>query len=63
MKRICSYLVVGVSFVCVRRSQRSRTSWDRLNPILNRWIPVPRVLHPYPSDRFDATHPRWEPYA
>jgi RNA-directed DNA polymerase len=49
--------------VLIRRSQRNRLSWDRLNPILNRWIPVPRVLHPYPTDRFVATHPRWEPYA
>ena len=33
------------------------------NPDPDRWIPVPRVLHPYPTQRFDATHPRWEPYA
>jgi RNA-directed DNA polymerase len=37
--------------------------WDRLKPIFARWIPVPRVLHPYPMERFVATHPRWEPYA
>jgi hypothetical protein len=24
---------------------------------------VLRVLHPYPMERFTATHPRWEPYA
>jgi hypothetical protein len=36
---------------------------NRLNPILDRWIPVPRVLHPYPTTRFDATHPKREPYA
>jgi hypothetical protein len=39
-----------------RRSQRSRISMDR-------WLPVPRVLHPYPMQRFDASHPRREPYA
>ncbi|HKE29456.1 MAG TPA: hypothetical protein VKB88_44205 [Bryobacteraceae bacterium] len=32
--------------------------WDRLNPLLDRWIPQPRVLHPYPDKRFDAIHPR-----
>ncbi len=26
-------------------------------PVLNRWIPPPRVLHPYPDARFYATHP------
>ena len=46
-----------------RRSQRGMLPWDRLKPIFARWIPVPRVLHPYPMERFAATHPRWEPYA
>jgi RNA-directed DNA polymerase len=32
--------------------------WGRLFPILYRWIPQPRVLHPYPHVRFAATHPR-----
>jgi group II intron reverse transcriptase/maturase len=41
-----------------RRSQRSRPSWDRIRPTFARWIPRPRALHPYPSVRFDATHPR-----
>jgi RNA-directed DNA polymerase len=43
--------------VLVRRSQRARVSWDRLTPILTRWIPQPRTLHPYPDARVDATHP------
>jgi RNA-directed DNA polymerase len=46
-----------------RRSQRSHISWDRLNRLVERWIPVARVLHPYPMQRFDASHPRREPYA
>jgi len=46
-----------------RRSQRGRAIWDRLTPIFERWIPEPRILHPYPLERFVATHPRWEPYA
>jgi len=45
-----------------RRSQR-QVAWDRLLPIFTRWLPAPRVLHPYPVVRFLATHPRWEPYA
>ena len=32
--------------VLVRRSQRAKLAWHRLNPLLNRWIPHPRVLHP-----------------
>ncbi|HZW96552.1 MAG TPA: group II intron reverse transcriptase/maturase [Candidatus Eremiobacteraceae bacterium] len=44
--------------VLVRRSQRAQVGWDRLNPLFHRWIPHPRVLHPYPDKRFDAIHPR-----
>jgi group II intron reverse transcriptase/maturase len=41
-----------------RRSQRSRPSWNQIRPTFDRWIPRPRALHPYPSVRFDAMHPR-----
>jgi RNA-directed DNA polymerase len=44
--------------VLIRRSQRARIRWDRINPLLNRWVPIPRVLHPYPDARFAATHPK-----
>jgi RNA-directed DNA polymerase len=46
-----------------RRSHRGDVSWARLTPTLEKSIPVPRVLHPYPTERFLASHPRWEPYA
>jgi hypothetical protein len=41
-----------------RRSQRSRIGWERMSRLVRRWIPSVRILHPYPSARFDATHPR-----
>lgn len=37
-----------------RRGQKQPTTWERLDRIFTRWIPVPRPLHPYPSMRFDA---------
>ena len=37
-----------------RRSQRNRKNWQRLRPLLDRWIPQPQVLHPYPMERFAA---------
>jgi group II intron reverse transcriptase/maturase len=46
-----------------RRGQRCRVPLDRLTRLVDRWIPVPCVLHPYPMTRFDASHPRWKPYA
>ncbi len=43
--------------VLVRRSQRAKRRWESLTPVFNRWIPIPRILHPYPHARFHATHP------
>src|SRR5450631_3257097 len=40
-----------------RRSQTAKKKWEKLTPVLERWIPPPRVLHPYPEARFYATHP------
>src|SRR5262249_52459007 len=46
-----------------RRSQRGRATWERMRRLIDRWLPRPRVLHPYPEERFDARHPRQEPSA
>src|ERR1022692_4072958 len=43
--------------VLVRRSQTAREKGEKLTPVFERWIPSPRVLHPYPEARFYATHP------
>src|ERR1700726_251925 len=43
--------------VLVRRSQRARKKWEKFAPVFEKWIPTPRVLHPYPDARFYATHP------
>jgi hypothetical protein len=45
------------------RSQKTRMNWQRFGMLIHRWIPTQRLLHPFPSVRFDATHPREEPYA
>ena len=41
-----------------RRSEKRRISWTRMLALADRWLPRPRVLHPYPADRFAASHPR-----
>jgi RNA-directed DNA polymerase len=46
-----------------RRSQRDRTTWTRARALADRWLPRPRIEHPWPDQRFAVTHPRWEPYA
>jgi hypothetical protein len=37
-----------------RRGQRDRTNWDRMHRLAVRWIPRPRILHPWPQKRFDV---------
>src|SRR6202047_626675 len=46
-----------------RRSQKDRMTWERMTKLARGWRPKPIILHPWPSDRFAVTHPRWEPYA
>jgi len=41
-----------------RRSQRHRMPWRRFRRHVDRWLPRPRILHPYPNRRFYAKHPR-----
>jgi len=46
-----------------RRSQKDRTTWAWMTKLADNWLPKPIILHPWPSDRYAVTHPRWEPYA
>jgi len=46
-----------------RRSQRDLTTWERMAQLANAFLPQPRILHPWPSERFAVKHPRWEPSA
>ncbi len=46
-----------------RRSQKDKTTWERTCRLARAFLPVPRILHPWPEARFLVTHPRWEPSA
>ncbi len=39
-----------------RRSQRSRLTFERMQIIVDRYLPRPHVLHPWPEQRFLVTH-------
>ena len=45
------------------RSQKGKVTWARMNVLQQRWLPRPRITHPWPSIRFAVKHPRWEPGA
>jgi group II intron reverse transcriptase/maturase len=41
-----------------RRSQKSALTWDRMKKLADDWLPQPRILHPWPNQRFAVKHPR-----
>ena len=49
--------------VAARRNKKDVTTWERIESLAREWLPPPKILHPWPSDRFRVKHPRWEPYA
>ena len=46
-----------------RRSQKDRMTVARMMKLADDWLPKPRILHPWPNQRFAVRHPRWEPDA
>ena len=41
-----------------RRSQKTNLTWERMTQLVNDWLPTPRILHPWPEQRFAVKHPR-----
>ena len=37
-----------------RRSPKGHVTWERMWRIADRWLPQPRILHPWPNVRFDG---------
>ena len=46
-----------------RRSQTDWTTLEAVKRLAEQWLPRPRILHPWPTQRFAVKHPRWEPSA
>ena len=43
-----------------RRGQRGAVTWERMTVLTKRWLPTPRITHPWPDKRFAVKHRRWE---
>jgi group II intron reverse transcriptase/maturase len=46
-----------------RRSQKDRTTWERMGRLAADYLPPVRILHPWPDARFDVKYSRQEPSA
>jgi RNA-directed DNA polymerase len=44
--------------VLSRRSQKANLTWAQMNRLVDDWLPKPRILHPWPEQRFAVTHLR-----
>ncbi|MCA1679546.1 MAG: group II intron reverse transcriptase/maturase [Actinobacteria bacterium] len=44
-----------------RRSQKGRVTWQQIHTLADRWLPQPRIRHPWPNQRFDAKTRRRSP--
>ena len=49
------HLLYYWKWIVRRRSQRQRTTWDRMNLIATRWLPRPQIYHHYPDERLRVT--------
>jgi RNA-directed DNA polymerase len=50
------YQVIGLWLRALRRrSQRSRMTWTRMLAHADRWLPTPKLFHPYPDQRLVVT--------
>ena len=38
-----------------RRSQKGYITWKKMQLIIDRWLPTPRIVHPQPLKRFDVS--------
>jgi group II intron reverse transcriptase/maturase len=45
-------------WVLTRRSQRDSTGWERMRELADDWLPKPKILHPWPNQRFAVRHLR-----
>jgi group II intron reverse transcriptase/maturase len=52
------YRVIRLWRSTLRHRGQRHLNWAWMQRRAKRWIPQPRVLHPYPRVRFDAMHPR-----
>ena len=50
-RRVCQLWQTALN----RRSHKAATGWKQMYKIINRWLPSPKVMHPYPEHRFGVT--------
>jgi RNA-directed DNA polymerase len=52
------HVVILLGRTLRRRSETDKTAWAKVEQIADRWLPKPRITHPWPSQRFAVIYPR-----
>jgi RNA-directed DNA polymerase len=47
--------VARLWFHALGQRSQSRPTWEKLGAVLEHWLPIPHILHPFPDARFDAS--------
>lgn len=37
-----------------RSDKKKRITWERMHQLADRWLPLPRIVHPYPNERLNV---------
>lgn len=48
------YVIRYWHWALIRRSQRTRITWERMNRLIKKFIPKARICHPYPEQRLNV---------
>jgi group II intron reverse transcriptase/maturase len=51
MARFRSLVGRAWMWVIRRRSHKAKMTWEKFAPIIDKWLPIPKAMHPYPSQR------------
>lgn len=57
IKALCAFRYYAIEHwyrALRRRSQRDRMTWKRMRYLAKRWLPNPKIVHPWPDARFDV---------
>ena len=63
MNKFRFQIIIAWHRVLNRRSQRRGFTWERMIEVATKWLPTPKIKHPYPNERFPRLHLRQEPCA
>jgi len=57
------HLIVRQWYRTLKRRSQRKPKWERIKKLIKYWLPMPKIHHPYPEERFNVRNSRQEPGA